>query len=142
MAKGDVACGANNDLRHQQGTTKRGEQNPHDGEKLGLWRPWRLTLEPSLFLMEVPLEVGMKAVAFELSPNPLLAPVPALDDVVPFPTATAVPESVVIVESVERAVEGRSRPSSTWRVWIYGASSFHESSSTRTSVGSTVPSSR
>ena len=112
-------------------------RDSQDGEKLGLRRFWRLTLAPSPVLMEMAPDEGTNVDAFELSPIPF--PTLPLDETEPFPTVTTVPERV---EREECAVEGRSRSSSTWSVCTYGASSFHESSSTRAGVGSIVPSSR
>ena len=100
---------------------------------------------PSPVLMVMAPGDGMNVDAFELRPEPLLMlitpaalPFPLA---LPFVTLMTLPESV---ESVESAVEGRcsTSESSMWSVCTYGASSFHESSSTRTGVGSTVPSSR
>lgn len=92
---------------------------------------------PSLVLMEIAVDEGTNVDAFELSPDPLLIPVPG--DVEPLPDPTMIPGRA---EGEESVVEGRSKSSSTWMVCTYGASSFHEFSSTRTGVGSTVPSSR
>lgn len=91
---------------------------------------------PSLVLIVIAGDEGTNVDAFELSPAPLLLIlIPMPDDAETLP----IPETAVREEC---AVEGRSWSSSMWRVCTYGASSLHESSSIRTGVGSTVPSSR
>lgn len=132
MANGDVACGEVGD-------------KAEDLRRLCRWT----ALAPSLVLIVIPLDEGTNEDAFELSPEALLE----LEDVgggddggagtLPTPTAV-VTEMAEWDESADRLVDGRmswSWSSSTWSVCTYGASSFHESSSTSAGVGSIVPSS-